>query len=213
MAACVARHWRSFRVVVPGFVALGITLLAATLIHADRFRWGYPPTWIWTFVYAVLPPAAIYFWRLQSAAARGVPVPERDRRLAPISAVSGALGVVLTVAAGGLFVAPDALLAHWAWTLTPLLSRVLAGWCALAGGTLLYLAASVRRSHEVPIPCATLATWSALMLLLPLLHRGDVDTGATAFWPWIGLHAALLAACAWMLVRSLRLMGADGARI
>ena len=32
-----------------------VGLLAATLIHADRFRWDYPLTWVWTGVYAAVP--------------------------------------------------------------------------------------------------------------------------------------------------------------
>jgi hypothetical protein len=29
--------------------------LAATIIHADRFTWHYPPTWLWALVYAGVP--------------------------------------------------------------------------------------------------------------------------------------------------------------
>ena len=34
---------------------LATTLLAATLIHNDRFKWDYAPTWVWLIVYAGVP--------------------------------------------------------------------------------------------------------------------------------------------------------------
>jgi hypothetical protein len=213
LAGVRARDWRSFRAVVPGFFALGVTLLVATLIHADRFRWGYPPTWVWTGVYALLPPIALYFWHLQSAATRGVAAEERDQRLTAVRPLSLLLGTLAAVAGIALFIAPAGLLAEWAWALTPLLARVFAGWYLLAGCTLLYLGWSFRRPREVPIPCLTFAVWSALMLLLPILHGGDVDTAAATFWPWVAFHAAMLLCCGGLAVGSLRLMRADGTRL
>jgi hypothetical protein len=205
-----ARDWRSFRTVVPGFFALGVTLLAATLIHADRFRWGYPPTWIWTGVYASIPPLAVYFWRMQAVAARGAVTVPRDGRLASLRPLSVAFGLLSAIVGVSLFVAPGGLLGEWGWTITPLLGRVFAGWYLLAAGTLLCLAWSFRRPAEVPIPCATVALWSALTLLIPLLHGGDVHTTAALFWPWIAFHAGMLVACSWLAARSLRLIRIDG---
>ena len=50
-----AARWRSAQPLAVALVTLSLGLLAATLLHSDRFRWGYPPTWAWTAVYALAP--------------------------------------------------------------------------------------------------------------------------------------------------------------
>lgn len=189
-----ARHWRSVYALVPAFICLSVLLLAATLIHADRFRWGFPPTWIWTAVYAGIPVAATLLWRMQSRAARADHPAPADPRTRTLRAVSVAAGASLTAVAVVLFVAPDGVLARWPWPLTDLTSRVLGGWYALSGTMLLIMGAALRRRHETVVPFATVGTWSALLMLLPALH-GEIETGGGVFWAWFAAHAALLALC------------------
>ena len=203
-----ARYWRSVYPLVPAFIALSVLLLAATLAHADRFRWDYPPTWIWTGVYAAIPVAAALLWRMQSRANRDAPVADPGTRsLRPPLLIAGAAVTLLGVV---LFVADDGFLAHWPWMLTDLTSRVLGGWYVLSGVLLLVVGAGLRRWHEVVIPLATVGAWTALILLLPALYD-ELDTGDAAFAAWFGLHAALLALCVYALVRSLRAIREPGA--
>ena len=72
------RWWRSLRVLPLALAVLSVTLLAATLIHSDRFRWDYAPTWIWVAVYAGVPFALAYLWWEQERAA--LPEPPADPR-------------------------------------------------------------------------------------------------------------------------------------
>jgi hypothetical protein len=207
----VARRFGSVRALVPAFCVLGVLLLAATLIHADRFRWDYPPTWIWTAVYAAIPGVATYLALTQ-------------RRRAPVGAVSTdpgvasmrtplvALGLALTAAAVALYIAPDALLERWPWEITPLLARVFGSWYALAGITLFLAGATARRPHELPIACATMAAWSALLLALPALYSESIDTSTALFWPWLGLHAVVLAVCGFGTLLASRRMRASAER-
>ena len=94
-----------------------------------------------------------------------------------------------SVGAVALFVAPVELGEHWPWPLTPLLGRAVAAWYALFGTMLLSCALGLRRPAEALIPYATLAAWSVLLLLLPLLHPDDVSGAGL----WIALMLALLA--------------------
>ncbi len=206
-----ARYWRSVRALVPAFCVLGLTLLAATLIDAEQFRWDYFPTWVWTIVYAALPPAAVYFWILQERVAGEQP--ERDVRLSSLWAPAVLVGVILGVVGLALFAAPDSLLEEWPWDITPLLARVFGGWYLLAATTLIFSAASVRRAHEMPIPFATVATWCLLIVLLPLLYSDTVRTSGIGFWGFVGIHAIVLAGCTFAVVRSAALMRVDGARL
>src|SRR5215210_7337782 len=86
-----AKGWESVR-------ALGLASFAATLIHSEKFRWDYVPTWLWTVVYASLPLGAVALMLLQRRVAPAESA-ERDprlRRLSPALLTGG----VLLVAAG-----------------------------------------------------------------------------------------------------------------
>ena len=65
-----ATRWRSFSTLPIALWVLATTLLAATIIHNDRFKFDYAPTWVWTFVYAAVPIAIPFL----------VAPPERERR-------------------------------------------------------------------------------------------------------------------------------------
>ena len=197
------RYWRSVYALTPAFICLSVLLLAATLMHADRFRWGFPLTWIWTAVYATIPFAAALLWRMQSQASRDDPA--RDPRTRALRGVAMVAGGSLTLVALVLFVAPDGVLARWPWTLTDLTGRVLGGWYALSGTMLLIMGAGLRRWHETVVPLATVGAWTALIMLLPAFY-GEIDTGGAAFWIWFLLHAGLLVLCVGALLAARRVL-------
>ena len=58
-----AGRWRSLSRLPPALWVLATSLFAATLIHHDRFKFDYPPTWLWVVVYAGVPfavPVLVY---------------------------------------------------------------------------------------------------------------------------------------------------------
>jgi hypothetical protein len=182
-----ATRWRTFSTLPAALWVLASSLLAATIIHRDRFKWGYPPTWVWALVYGGVPLAVPYLVLRQRRAAGAEPA--RESRLRAVRVLSAVAGALLLAGAVALFAAPVDLGAHWPWTLTPLLARAVAAWYALFGTMLLTCAAGLRRPAEALIPYATLAAWSVLLLALPLLHPDDVHGGAL----WLVLMVALLA--------------------
>jgi len=200
------------RGLVPGFCVLGVTLLVATLIGADRFRWDYSLTWMWTAVYAALPPTAVYLWLRQGRLGPEVHSGP-DRELGALRLPALVLGAAMTVLGVALFVAPDRLLEDWPWPITPLIARVLSGWYLLSAVTLLYSQRFARRAHELPIPYATVAVWSLLTLLVLPLYPESAHRDATGYWPFIALHALVLSFCAAAVVRSLGLMRATSQRL
>jgi hypothetical protein len=180
---------------------LATSLLGATIIHHAKFRFDYPPTWVWVVVYAGVPFAVpVLVYRQHRAAA---PRPAADPALRTTRVLSAVIGVLLVAGAIALYAAPVALGRHWPWPLTPLLGRVVAAWYGLFGTMLLSCAAGLRHASEAVIPYATLAAWCVLLLALPLQHGADVHTGATAFWLWTAGMVVLLALAAHALSRAL----------
>jgi hypothetical protein len=203
--------WRSLRILPLPLVVLSLTMLSATLIHADRFKWGYFPTWVWTAVYAGVPAGVAILWTLQERQAGPPPAP--DTRLRALRGRSLALGMPFCALAVGLWLAPAALAEAWPWPLTPLLARALGGWYALVGSALLCAAVMLRRAHEVVIPFLTLGAWTALLLLLPVLHAGDLATRAPALVLWAVAHVLLLLLAVTALRTALPVVRAEGQRL
>jgi hypothetical protein len=188
-----ATRWRSFSTLPIALWVLATTLLAATLIHNDRFKFDYPPTWVWTFVYAAVPIAIPFLVARQNANADAEP--QRDPKLTPLRIVSAVFGVAILAGAIALYLAPVDLGKHWLWPLTPLLARAVAAWYMLFGTMLVSCAYGMRRPADAIIPYATLGSWSILLLLLPVLHDEQVSGGGL----WYALMAALLALSAYAL--------------
>jgi hypothetical protein len=168
-----ATRWRSFSLLPPALWVLASALLAATIIHAGRFKWDYPLTWLWALVYAGVPLAVPFLAARQRRVAE--PLPAADSALGVLRVLSGIAGAGLILGAAASYVAPGELDEHWPWALTPLLARAVAAWYALFGTMLLTFALAQRRRCEGLIGHATLAAWSALLLALPLHYPDDVS--------------------------------------
>jgi hypothetical protein len=195
-----ATRWRSLATLPPALWVLATTLLAATLIHNDRFRWDFPPTWVWLLVYATVPLIVPVLVLLQHRVRE--PAPPADPALNLVRVLSAIGGAVLIAGAAALFIAPADVSDRWPWALTPLLARAVAAWYAMVGTMLLVCASQLRRRSEAVIPYATLAAWCLLLLALPLLHPDDVTRSGGEFVAWLVVMVALLALAALALARS-----------
>ena len=203
------RSWRSLRVLPLPLVVLSIGLLAATVLHAGRFRWGYPLTWVWTGVYAGVPFVVAYLWRRQEREAP--PAPPAHPGLRPLRIASAMTGGLVLAGSVALFAAPTTVGELWPWPLTPLLGRAVASWYALIGTALAVCAWSLRRPSEALIPYATLLAWSTLLLALPVLHAGDLAGGLLGLW--IALQLVLVAVAAYALAVAIPLARAADERL
>jgi hypothetical protein len=211
LALFVVRYWRSIWGLFWPFFAVASAELLATIIHADRFRWDYWLTWVWTAVYIIIPPALVLLWITQQRVSHKQP--PLDVRLAPVRTVFWVLGAIVTIFGLLLFIRPELFIPDWPWTLTPLLGRAFSAWYLQMGITLLFAAATLRQPHEAVIAYSWLTLINALFLLLPVLHASNMRADALLFWPWLALHLFLFAFAAWTSYRSYTLMRAEHQRL
>src|SRR3954467_544401 len=94
--------WRAYRLLPPALWVLATSLFAATLIHHDRFKFHYAPTWVWTFVYAVVPLAIpVLVYRQQRVAE-----PLGPRELDAQRVLNAVFGAGILIGAVALYVSP-----------------------------------------------------------------------------------------------------------
>ena len=92
----------------------GTLILAATLVHIDRFATDTARGWIWVILYAALPPGVLLLLALQRRAPGADPPVMRpvERWAAVALAVAAA---ALLIAGVALFAVPGTTAAWWPW--------------------------------------------------------------------------------------------------
>ena len=196
----VVRSWRSLLVPLNAFFVLAAMHVIVTLMHAEKFRWDYPLTWAWMFVYTVIPIGVV---RTHMRQARVTSTSLARKKLHISSPAFLCLGVIVMILAIGLFTVPQALAAVWPWPITPLLARVFSSWYTFMALLLILCATSTRQASELLMTGIMLIVWSVLLLLLPVLHPLEIRA-RTPFALWVGLHFVLFAVSAWTTMQAYR---------
>lgn len=179
-----ASWWAQARlpILVVGIFTL-LTLLA-TVLHRDRFhfsagealpRWA---AWFWLAVYVGLPVLIAVAVAVQER----LPGEDPPRAHPLPTALAGLLavqGLVMAFVGAGLYLAVDAVVEAWPWTLTPLVARAIGAW--LLAFAFYALLASVRGDLVLMrVPAVAYAVFGALELLALGLHAGDLASGPGA---------------------------------
>jgi hypothetical protein len=166
-------RWRASIVPVVSTLPFAVVMLAATLIHHDRFFEGSARYYVWLAIYAYLPfalPAMLVLnlGRDPGPDAEDILLPASIRTVLVVGGLPvGVLGLVLAVA-------PHALASSWPWMLTPLMSRVIGGWLLfIAAGSLCPLFECRYVAYRFYLPTA--AFWFSLLLAGSFIHRDDFD--------------------------------------
>jgi hypothetical protein len=187
-----SRSWPGARIALVTVLVFAVLTLAATLLHLDRFHFGAPgivaraAAWIWLGVYLVVPLALLVVV-LRQDRARRAPAPVAAPLPRWLLGLLALQGVVLGVAALGLFVVPAVTATPGPWTLTPLTARMTAAWlAALAVAALLCV--RERDVARVGIPAVAYVVFGLLQLLALLLYGDAVAWGSLA----AGVYVAAL---------------------
>jgi hypothetical protein len=190
--------WSEVRLAALAEATAAALLLAATLLHLDKFHddlLGY----FWIAVYALAAPALLVL----VLAARGASTEHRTRQRTValprgLQALLGAQALVFAAYGVSLFLFPETADAAWPWPLTPLTARAVAAFlCGFA------VAAAVALRDPAPerlrVAAWTYLALGALEILGAALHAGDFSSDA-ALAAFIAFCASLVAAGAWGLL-------------
>jgi hypothetical protein len=194
-----AERWHPSSAGVLGAAVFATVMLAATLIHWERFNHGDAPFlaafafWGWTIVYIVSPPVVFALWLRNRATDSGQPDPGEPLLAPGVLLAARAFGLVTLTAAMIFFVFPDTAIDVWPWQLSPLTARVLASFMAQVGTGALVLSSDQRWSAWRLI-VETFFVATGLLLIAAARAWSDFDEDDPATYAYIaGLAAASVA--------------------
>lgn len=127
------REWHRVAPVFPGIAAFTWFMAVATVLHWENFNHTHYTFALWVFLYAVTPLLVPALWALNRRTDSGEPVDGDVSLPRAVRLLGGALGALVTVSAVGLFLVPGLMIEVWPWAVSPLTTRILAGWFGLFG--------------------------------------------------------------------------------
>jgi hypothetical protein len=193
----LARSWAEARLIIPPIMVFAASMVAATLIHADRFLWDRFITWLWLGLYCLIVLGAIgiqLLERRRGGVSGGPPLSRMER------AALFAVGAVTMAWALPLFVAPAFGSALWPWMLSPLTARVIAGWVGVAA-TLALVAGAVGDTPSVRLPLLGWTITVMLFLIASALNLGAFSQGDLRTPVYFAALIASVVGAAWLLAR------------
>ena len=186
----LARRWDEVRVVVPMVGIWTVTLCIVSLLHLSEFNFGEAQSWLWFGAYSIFP--AIAFWLTwQKRGTGGAAGAGLSDRTVPtwVRVYLRIQGVVGTLLALALLVAPVATTAFWPWPITPLLAQLYGGpFIAYGVGSLLL--ARETRWPALRIAVAAMWVFSTGVLIASIVHGALFSASDLSDWLWFGAFSA-----------------------
>jgi len=191
-------QWHALNVALMATEVFSIVMLAATLIHLDRFFVGTLRFDVWFAIYVALPILVPVIWFFN----RRYGAPRQPDDLVFIWPVRIALlpaGILLLAFGVFMFAYPPGAAAIWPWLLTPLMSRVLSGWVMFLGiaGCLIFFEPRYS-AYRSALPAFFI--WAVALLVGSLLHLDNFDFQRPAAWLWFLAVLGLIVGTALMFL-------------
>lgn len=165
-------RWHRYGMAFPPVATFTVAMLAATVLHWDRFDLRHFPFQLWLVLYVVTPFLVTGLWWANRRTDPGTPEPGDPLLPAVVNRAFALLGAVTLAGATAVFVRPTLAIDLWAWPLTPLAARILAGWFALMGvGS--FVLARERRWSACRVALQSFMLWHGLVLLGAFVHAED----------------------------------------
>lgn len=166
------REWHRYGMAFPPVSVFTAAMLVATVVHWDRFDLHHLPFQLWLVLYVVTPVLVPALWLRNRRTDPRTPAPTDVLLPRGVNQLFTALGTVVLAGAVAAFAVPTLAIGIWAWPLTPLTARVLAGWFSLMGVGALVLGRE-RRWSACRVALQSFCLWHGLVLLGAFAHRAD----------------------------------------
>jgi hypothetical protein len=166
------RQWHRIAAGFPAVTTFTWFMLAATVLHWDRFNHGRLGFQVWLILYIITPLLVPWLWFRNRATDRKtiepgeLPIPLLIRWLPTLA------GTLFLTAAASFFLWPSLAINIWPWTLSPLTARVLAGWLALMGAGSIAISRE-RRWSAWRIEVESIILWQTLVLVAAMWNQAD----------------------------------------
>ena len=160
------KKWHRVQVGFLPITAFTIFMLAATLLHWNRFHHGSLPFYAWTGIYVITPfLVPILWWRNRASASSELD--EKDIRFSTLARwILGGLAVIGALVAVLVFILPTIAVSTAPWKLTELTARILSGWSMLSAMTVLMIAIDGRWSAtRIMLQSAVIGTGLVLLAI------------------------------------------------
>jgi hypothetical protein len=168
------KRWHRVQAGFLSITAFTIFMLAATVLHWNRFHQGTFQFYLWTIIYLITPVLVPFLWWRNRAGAAG-DLEQYDLRFsAPARWLLGVLAVGGVLFSVLVFVLPSVLIAVAPWKLTELTARVFAGWSMLTFLTVLTIATDGRWSATRILLQSAMIGQALALLALPRMWN-DLD--------------------------------------
>jgi hypothetical protein len=187
----LARQWHTIKAGFPPVILFASLLGLATLLHWDRFTHDHISFFTWTALYLTTPFLVFGAWWFNR---RTDPhTPDAAEVIIPIGLrwLLGGVGALTLIISLLLFLFPQAMIAVWPWTLTPLTARVVGAMFALPGLVGLGIALD-RRWSAARLILQAQAISIAFILIAALRAWSDFNPANLATWLFIGGLSGLL---------------------
>jgi hypothetical protein len=180
--ASVARvkRWHEVTLGLPPVCAFVWVMLAVTVLHWERFDIHHLPFQLWLILYVVTPLLIPALWLINRRHDPVLPDAGETIMSRRVRVVMGSIGGALVALALWMLLFPQAAIDVWAWRLTPLTARVMAGWFSLSGVGGLALASEPRWSSW-RVLLQSMVLWLALLTLGIWRAWAEFDSSKPAF--------------------------------
>ena len=185
------RRWHEVEIGFIPVTTFALMMLAATVLHWNRFSHGNVAFWAWASIYATTPALVLAAWLRNRGTDPKVPESTNDVLPKWVRAALGIMGVFVFAAGLLLFAVPDLLVRFWPWPLTPLTARVVGTCFALTGVFGLSIVRDQRWS-AARIALQSQGFGVALILVGSARAWATFDHANAFSWLFIGGLAALL---------------------
>ena len=177
--AAIRGTWESARLMLVMGFSLSAVLLAATLMHIDRFVPGVK-LYYWLVVYFVFPVlVALLYWRYEKSGTNWQVTTQAINPITRLGALTVGAGMLIVATVGFFF--PSLIVSIWPWKLSDLMVRVFLSWLTALAVSNLWILVEKEWTRVQPVAYMLIAT-PVVIAVMMVINRSDLTGSTLGLW-------------------------------